>query len=115
MRNDSIKTSLSSRRGDFQENGMQAFWHSIASHCYEKLLLQGVKGKQAPDKSTLLLITFNIFFTALNITIVILLCIACLFLNLSVKIKLFLVKLLYIIKYKNVQIFNYIINFFCLL
>ena len=50
----SIKALLSSRGGDFQENGMQACWQNIASHCYEKLLLQGVKGKLAPDKSTLL-------------------------------------------------------------
>ncbi|GBN40449.1 hypothetical protein AVEN_211322-1, partial [Araneus ventricosus] len=48
-RNGSIKTLLSSR-GDFQGSGMRACWQNTAGHWYEKLLLQGTRGKQAPDE-----------------------------------------------------------------
>ncbi|GBM95913.1 hypothetical protein AVEN_66398-1 [Araneus ventricosus] len=52
-RNGSIKTLLSSR-GDFQGSGMRACWQNTAGHWYEKLLLQGTRGKQAPDEGTIL-------------------------------------------------------------
>ncbi|GBL71768.1 hypothetical protein AVEN_62454-1 [Araneus ventricosus] len=51
-RNGSIKTLLSSR--DFQGNGMRACWQNTNGHWYEKLLLQGTRGKQAPDEGTIL-------------------------------------------------------------
>ncbi|GBN48078.1 hypothetical protein AVEN_29525-1 [Araneus ventricosus] len=51
--NGSIKTLLS-LRGDFQGSGMRACWQNIAGHWHEKLLLQGTRGKQAPDEGTIL-------------------------------------------------------------
>ncbi|GBM92912.1 hypothetical protein AVEN_236725-1 [Araneus ventricosus] len=47
------KTRLSSR-GDVQGSGMRACWQNTAGHWYEKLLLQGTRGKQASDEGTLL-------------------------------------------------------------
>ncbi|GBN18933.1 hypothetical protein AVEN_79253-1 [Araneus ventricosus] len=51
--NGSIKTLLSSRE-DFLGSGMRACWQNTAGHWYEKLLLQGTTGKQAPDEGTIL-------------------------------------------------------------
>ncbi|GBM02354.1 hypothetical protein AVEN_138464-1 [Araneus ventricosus] len=51
--NGSIKTLLSSR-GDFQGSGMRACGQNKAGHWYEKLLLHGTRGKQAPDEGTIL-------------------------------------------------------------
>ncbi|GBN30315.1 hypothetical protein AVEN_128593-1, partial [Araneus ventricosus] len=47
--NGSIKRLLSSR-GDFQGSGMRACWQNTSGHWHEKLLLQGTRGKQAPDE-----------------------------------------------------------------
>ncbi|GBN05935.1 hypothetical protein AVEN_205981-1 [Araneus ventricosus] len=51
--NGSIKRLLSSR-GDFQRSGMRACWQNVTGHWYEKLLLQGTRGKQALDEGTTL-------------------------------------------------------------
>ncbi|GBM45913.1 hypothetical protein AVEN_211974-1 [Araneus ventricosus] len=51
--NGSIKT-LFSLREDFQGSGIRPCWQNAAGHCYEKLLLQATRGKQAPDVGNLL-------------------------------------------------------------
>ncbi|GBN79864.1 hypothetical protein AVEN_129139-1 [Araneus ventricosus] len=51
--NGSIKTLFSSI-GDFQGSGMRTCWQNTAGHWYENLLLQGTRGKQAPDEGTIL-------------------------------------------------------------